>query len=274
MRSKSVEVLLWIVPLLFLVSCGEEPLLGGFLISDEQEAEIGAGVNDEVLNEYPLFVDPTVTAWVNDLGNRIANTPRSLDERDGVFYSFSVLDSDIVNAFAAPGGYLYLTRGLILEADSEAEVAAVMGHEVSHVAHRHAVAQIERAFAAGLLTELIFPGGGVASDVILFASNFVLSTSYSQAQETDADDLGVELAFYAGYNPWAMVDFFDKLAALSAGSGDFLPDWLSSHPQPEDRAERTAQNISRLPGDVTRDSSDLSWELTGNFAQVQSILQY
>lgn len=246
-------------------SCGTEGT--GFFISDSQEAEIGLGVHEEVILEYPIINDPVVQAWVDDIGSRLAAA--SIEERDGVNYQFFVVDADIVNAFAAPGGYIYFTKELVLTADNEAEVASVMGHEIAHVAHRHGIAKLERAMAAGLITSVLF-GDGIASDVINFATSFVLSTDYSQDQETQSDDSGIVFAYEAGYNPYGMVDFFNKLAEGSEGS--FLPAWMSSHPEPSDRADRAEDNIADLPGDVTRDSTDVAWELTGNFAEIQSRL--
>ena len=258
---------------LCLSSCGKSGLLGtegtGLLINDETEAEIGGEVHLEVLNEYPLYENQTVDDWVTELGGQLAAA--SATERDGVTYRFFVLDSEIVNAFAAPGGYIYLTRGLILEADTEAEIAGVLGHEIGHVAHRHGIAKIERALAIGALADLIL-GDGIANDVVLFATNFVLSTDYSQAQETDADDLGVLFTHGAAINPFGLVDFFLTLSGLSGES--LIPDWMSSHPQPEERAERAEQNIAALPGEVTRTSQELRWEPTGQFEQIQDLLQF
>lgn len=258
-------VCFFLIPLLFAATCGTEGT--SFFISDEQEAEIGLGVHDEVILEYPVTNDQLVQDWVIEVGSLIA--PVSTGVRDGVSYSFYVVDADIVNAFAAPGGFVYITTALILEADNEAEVASVVGHEIAHVAHRHGVAKLERAMAAGLITSLLF-GDGIASDVINFAASFVLSTDYSQDQETQADDSGVAFTYAAGYNPYGMVDFFNQLAEGAEGS--FLPDWLSSHPQPADRASRTEDNIDDLGEGISRDSSDLAWELTGDFAEVQSRL--
>ncbi len=258
---------------LLLSACGENGFFGvegtGLLIDDETEAEIGAEVHLQVLEEYPLYEDATVDAWVEGLGSTLATASEA--EREGVDYQFFVLDADIVNAFAAPGGYIYLTRALILEADAEAEVAGVLGHEIGHVAHRHGVAKIERAFAIGTLTDLVL-GDGVAGDVVIFATNFVLSTDYSQDQETDADEQGVVYTYESGINPFGIVDFFLKLAELSEGS--VVPSWMSSHPEPQDRADRAERQIDGLPGNVTRNSSDLDWEPTGQFSEIQSILAY
>jgi predicted Zn-dependent protease len=262
--ARAATVLTILLASAALLRCGVQGT--SFLIDDATEAEIGAEVHQQVLAEYPQVTDPTVQAWVDEVGSRIAQA--SFDERDGVTYQFFVLDADIINAFAAPGGYVYLTSGLILAADNEAEVASVLGHEVGHIAHRHGVAQIERAVALGTLSDVIL-GDGVAGDVVDFATNFVLGTQYSQAQETDADDIGVIFAYDADFNPFGMVDFFRKLAE-AGGSG--VPSWLSSHPEPEDRAARAEDNIADLPGDVTRESGDLLWEATGSFDQIQAIL--
>jgi predicted Zn-dependent protease len=257
----------WYLLAAVLVACGVEGT--SFLISDAQESDLGAEVHQEVLAEYPPFNDAQVSSWVENVGQRLATASQS--ERDGVNYQFFVLDTEIVNAFAVPGGYVYLTRGLINTADSEAEVASVLGHEVGHVAHRHSVAAIERAAAAGIIADLVF-GDGIGSDVINFATNFVLSTSYSRDQETDADDQGVVYTYQAGYNPYGMVDFFEKLDALAGPNP--MPDWLSSHPQPLDRARRAEQNILAIDPTLTRQTAEsrTAWEMSGTFGQVQQIL--
>ena len=265
MKNTTETIYALTIPLFFLAACGTEGT--AFFISDDQEAEIGLAVHDEVILEYPLTSDQFVQDWVVEIGSYLA--PVSTDVRDGVDYNFYVVDADIVNAFAAPGGFVYITTGLILAADNEAEVASVVGHEIAHVAHRHGVAKLERAMAAGLITSVLF-GDGIASDVINFATSFVLSTDYSRDQETQADDSGVVFTYEAGYNPFGMVDFFDKLAE-SAGES-FIPAWLSSHPEPQDRADRAEQNISDISDSIARDSTDLAWERTGDFSEVQSRL--
>jgi predicted Zn-dependent protease len=260
----------FLAPLLLMASldCGVEG--SGFLISDAQEAEIGAEVHQDVIAQYPLMTDPFVQSWVDQLGNLLA--VESEAERSDIQYRFFVLDTAEVNAFAAPGGYIYLTRGLILEAQTEAEMAGVMGHEIGHVAHRHGVAKLERAVGVGLVSGLLFGDDTVASDVIDFATAFVLNTDYSQDQETDADNQAVPYMFDAGYNPFGLVQFFETLEALSGPS--VLPDWLSSHPAPTARAENARANIAALNAGVTRNTSSLSYEITGNFDQVQAQLAY
>lgn len=249
-------------------ACGVEGT--SLLISDSQEAEIGAEVHQQVLAEYPLMNDTTAQNWVNDLGSRLETA--SLSERDGVNYQFFVLDTEIVNAFAAPGGYVYLTRGLINMADNEAQMAGVLAHEIGHIAHRHSVAQIERAFAIGLLGDLVFGDGSIASDVVDYASAFVLGTQYSQAQETDADTMGVQFTIGANISPFGLSEFFETLAELSGDS--MLPDWLSSHPQPLDRAAAVEALIDDLVPGLTKDDNGYAWDVTGNFSTVQSNLAY
>ena len=250
-----------------IVACGVEGT--SLLISSAQEAEIGAEVHQQVIAEYPLMNDTAAQSWVNELGGHLETA--SLDVRDDVDYQFFVLDTDIVNAFAAPGGYIYLTRGLINMADNEAQMAGVLAHEIGHVAHRHSVAQIERAFAIGLLGDLVF-GDGIASDVVDYAAGFVLGTQYSQAQEMDADTLAVNFTIGANISPFGLAEFFETLAELSGDS--VLPDWLSSHPQPLDRADAVEDLIDDLVPGLTKDDTGYAWDVTGDFSTVQSNLSY
>jgi len=114
-----IKLVTTLVAGLLFAACGTEGT--GLFISDSQEEEIGLGVHEEVILEYPIINDPVVQAWVDDIGTRLAVA--SVDERDGVNYQFFVVDADIVNAFAAPGGFIYFTKELVLAADNEAEVA-------------------------------------------------------------------------------------------------------------------------------------------------------
>jgi beta-barrel assembly-enhancing protease len=254
---------------LALVGCGVEGT--GLLISDAQEAQLGAQVHDQVLLEYAPITDPEVNAWVTELGTHIASA--SVGERSGVTYRFHVLetDRDFVNAFAAPGGYIYLTRGLILAASSEAEVAGVLGHEVGHVAHRHGVARLERAVAAGLVADLVFGQGTFGADAVNFVTGFVLTTDYSRDQERDADMLGVDFTYGARINPLGLVDFFNRLAV---GGGSSIFDWLSSHPNPADRARDTARRIERIHPGFNESTPGFSRDITGRFGNIRARLDY
>ncbi|MBN1944559.1 MAG: M48 family metalloprotease [Bradymonadales bacterium] len=255
----------YLLPVLLLAACGVEGT--SWLINTATEQELGLEVHNQVIAEYPVVEHTTVQGWIDELGARIQTV--SAVERDDLDYRFHVVQSDQINAFAVPGGWIYVTTGLIEAVDNEAELAAVVGHEVGHVAHRHGVARLERALAVGLVTSL-FLGDGFAAEAINFITSMVLNTTYSQDQEYDADDQGLVFAANAGYNPWGMIDLFYLFDSMSSSS--WLPDWLSSHPQPLARAERQIQRIETLWPGLTRDSADKVWEMSGEFGTIQEIL--
>jgi predicted Zn-dependent protease len=265
MRQRTTNLVALLVLVLF-GGCGVEG--SDWIINTATEQQIGAEVHQEVIAQYPLITDSTVQSWVNQLGSQLQTS--SMSVRDDLTYQFFVVDTDEVNAFAVPGGYVYLTRGLINEVSNEAELAAVLGHEVGHVAHRHGVARLEYALGIGLVGDL-FLGNGLSREVVDYVTNFVLNTSYSQDQETDADDLGLVFAHDAGYNPWAMIDLFQMFESLSDGT-DIMPDWLSSHPQPLARANREQGRLEEMWPGLTREEDSLKWDGTGNFETIRSIL--
>ena len=178
----------------------------------------------------------------------------SSDQPDAEF-TFTLLDSEVPNAFALPGGYVYITRGLLALAETEAEMAGVLGHEIGHVTARHTAQRQTQATGAGVLATLgtiaaAVLGGEVAGQLAQQATGVgaqAYLASYSRDQEFQADDLGVGYMTAAGYDPDAMATFLEKLAAESAldreiagGDGDPAESWFATHPRTLDRVQRTA----------------------------------
>jgi predicted Zn-dependent protease len=246
--------------LLFSAGCTQNPVTGQSeftgLMSPEQEKSIGASQHQEIIKQYGgVYIHPGIQAYVNEIGQKMAQH----SERKDVTYRFTVLDSPVVNAFALPGGYIYITRGILSLANSEAELAAVLGHEIGHVAARHQASR----YSQGVLTQLgatvlsTAIGLPAASQAIGLGSNLYLS-SYSRGQETQSDQLGVRYLVAAGYDPMAMSDFLramnieQTIEAKLDGKQERRASYLSSHPDigqrvGEARAEALKVSVSSEP---------------------------
>ena len=232
---------------LALSSCGDG--LGGFLISDAQEQEIGEEVDAQIESDYRVLPasDP-LTGFARDLVAPLADAStefRDPDEFGG--YKVEVIQDDaLVNAFAGPGGYVYVTTGLLMEAGSCAEVAGVLGHELAHVTERHSVQMIEQQFAFTTLASW-FLGDGLAEEAVGVIYDVLVTTKFSRDDETEADRVGLQITYRAGYNPYGMVDFFETLKEME-GAGGAVPEFLSTHPATEDRISNIRSQIEQRYG--------------------------
>ncbi len=216
------------------------------LIGEGQEIEMGREASRSVEASIGLYRDAELQAYVGEVGGRLAG----ISERPELPWSFEVVDDPVVNAFALPGGFLYLTRGIMAHFNSEAEMAAVLGHEIGHVTARHSVEQISRSqlFGLGLGVSSIFfePMRGILGDVV-GAGLGLLTLEYSRDDERQADALGVRYMWKQNWDPRASIQVHQTLARLrEEGEGGGLPTWLSTHPSPEDRIERLREQIDTL----------------------------
>jgi predicted Zn-dependent protease len=222
---------------LLLSSCAANPVSGKqdfMLISEQEEIDMGKKVDASVIKEYGLYDDPRLTAYVSDMGRRLGK----LSHRPQLEYSFKILDSPVVNAFAAPGGYLFFTRGILATLNSEAELAGVMGHEIGHVTARHSAQQLSKAQAAqiGLIIPQVL-GVPLLSGLAQVGMGLFFM-KYSRDNEREADSLSVEYATKAGYDASQMAGFFETLQRMNPQSDKSgLPAWFSTHPSPEDREQ-------------------------------------
>ena len=212
--------------------------------SIEKEIRIGKEYAMQLEQSMRMVQDPVVNEYVNRIGQ---NLVRNSDAK--VPFTIKVVDDDSVNAFALPGGFFYVNSGLILAADEEAELAGVMAHEIAHVAARHATRNATRAELANLLSiPLIFVGGGIGY-AARSAANIALPMTFlkfSRGFEAEADYLGLQYMYKAGYDPNAFVAFFEKLAAQEKKKPGTLAKAFSTHPQTPDRIQKSQQEISTI----------------------------
>lgn len=221
------------------------------LIPLNQDAAMGAEQHPKVVAQFGGAVkDARLTRWVEDLGRRLA----AAADQSGFEWHFTVLDSDVVNAFALPGGYVYVTRGLLALAKDEAEVAGVLAHEIAHVTARHSVARATRS----TITDLLAAGVGIAlgNDTVAQLLNLgsgAMLASYSREQELEADTLGVQTLARAGYDPFAQATFLETLrryeqyTSLRTGNNGGGFDLFATHPPTEERVNLAAQQARRYP---------------------------
>jgi beta-barrel assembly-enhancing protease len=210
----------------------------------EGEIRMGKQYAQEVEATSKLIRDPVITEYVNRIGQ---NLVRNSDAQ--VPFTIKVVDSDEVNAFALPGGFFYVNSGLILAADEESELAGVMAHEIAHVAARHATRQMTRAQWANIGTiPLIFVGGGIGYAVRSAAGLGLPLTflSFSRGFESEADYLGLQYMYKAGYDPNAFVQFFEKLQAREKKKPGTLAKAFATHPQTPDRISKSQEEIARI----------------------------
>ncbi len=228
-----------VLAVLTIVACAVNPVTGKkefMLYSESQEIELGKQTDAEVAATYGLYDDAALGAYVSRMGLALA----AKTQRPGLPYRFSVLDSPVVNAFAVPGGSVYVTRGILAMMSSEAELAAVLGHELGHVNARHSMSRMSQQQLAQIGLAV---GSVISKDFAKYAGLAgaglqVIFLKYSRDDENQADALGVDYARAGGYNPADMAVTFaalQRMGDLSGGSS--LPGFLSTHPLTADRID-------------------------------------
>jgi beta-barrel assembly-enhancing protease len=209
-----------------------------------QEHEMGLELSQEIEADAKMVSDPLVISYVDHLGQRLV---RHSDAR--TLFVIKVLDSDMINAFALPGGYFYVTTGLILAADNEAELAAAMAHEIAHVAARHATKNMTKVQILGFVLLALTAIGGPAGMIIHQAAGIAAPMSvlkFGRNNELEADLLGLEYQYAAGYDPLAFVNFFERIAARKEKERNFVARLFATHPMTRDRIRRAQIDIDTL----------------------------
>jgi len=211
------------------------------LLSEDDEIAMGREADGQVTEAYGLYDSDELQELVRGIGETLAAT----SERSQLPWSFKVVDDPIVNAFALPGGFIFITRGILASLNSEAELAGVLGHEIGHVTARHSANQLSRQ----QLQQIGLGVGAAVSDDIASAAGVlsaglqVLNLRYGRGDETQSDELGVRYMSRGGYDPNALIGVFQTLALSSGGEGR-LPEWRSTHPNPENRETRIRELVA------------------------------
>ena len=218
------------------------------IISDEEEVAIGKEVDADVRSKEKIFGDAQWQSYLNEVGQKIVN----VSDRQGIEYHFAVIESDQINAFATPGGYVYFYTGILKLMDNEAEMAAVLAHEISHVVARHSVQHLQKALGIQLLASVALgeKSAGTLGQITGVLAGLWLN-GYGRSYELQADEYGVYYMKEAGYNPDGARTMFHKLATLS---GDGQQGWFekltSSHPDTQERLSKINAQIAAMPRSV------------------------
>ncbi len=260
-RVLRAPMALLMVSALLLSGCSVNPATGQNQLNfygEASEIQMGREADADIVSSVGLYDDPLLQEYVSDLGMEIA----AKSERPNLPWSFKILDDPAVNAFALPGGFVYVTRGLMTHLGSEAELVAVLGHEAGHVTARHGVNQMSKQILATVGLGVVVLANPDLEDWA-FLGELGLSLvflKYSRDDERQADDLGLRYAVRTGYDPNQMPEVFRVLDAVSKVEGaGRLPSWLSTHPDSGVRAKRIEDEVASLDGDfsnakVERDS--------------------
>lgn len=228
------------------INGGSDKFFGWLGGSQEKEVALGRMLSIEVEQQAKLVEDPIVTEYVNRVGQNIV-----LHSDSKIPFTIKVIDSDEVNAFALPGGFFYVNKGLILAADNESELAGVMSHEIAHVAARHAMENQGKSSALnyGMLAGIIF-GGGIVSSILQNVGGIggaLAGLKFSRGAEEEADKLGVQYLYASGYDPTSMSTMFEKLASKNKKKPGSVKKLFSSHPQSIERRDSSLALVARFP---------------------------
>lgn len=245
-------ILLMITGLSSGCAVSKDDIRGFNIISLQEEKQLGDKFVVEVEKQRKVVTDPQVQGYLNRLGNRLLTGVR-VREFD---FTFKAVRDDSVNAFAVPGGHVYVHTGLIKAAQNETELASVMAHEINHVVARHGTQQLTQQYGYGLVIQLILgqnPNLLAQLASTLFGQGAFMA--YSRSMENQADYLGVETMYRAGYDPRGMISFFKKIDTINQRNPGALEQFFSSHPMTGERLRNVQIEISKLPPKTFREDS-------------------
>jgi predicted Zn-dependent protease len=218
----------------------------GGSVGVEEEAELGAALAAQARKEVRLIEDPAAVGALNEIGRGLVERADSTERR----YTFYLVDSPEVNAFAIPGGHVFVNRGLIERADQLSELAGVLGHEIAHVTERHGIEQLEKQEKAGLLVSVVYwvlgREPGALEQVAIQGGGAALFAKYGRDAEREADQRAVEMLAAAGYDPEGMATFFEDLLREQARQPTVVDQWFASHPSSEERVRNARAMIQAL----------------------------
>lgn len=215
----------------------------GGSVGMEEEAQMGAAYAAEINQQLPLVQDPAAVAELNRIGEALAARADSV----GRDYTFYLVDSPDVNAFAIPGGHIYVNRGLVERADELSELAGVLAHEIAHVAERHGIEQVEKQRSANLLLTLLYTllgrEPGLLEQVAIQGGGAAVFAKHGRDAEREADRRAVEILLDAGYHPAGMATFFEELLRHRQRSPVAVEQWFATHPLTEERIRNAREAI-------------------------------
>lgn len=242
-----------LLALLLSTGCAVNPVTGKrqfSLISEAQEIEMGRAADPDIVAAMGLYPDESLQAYIQDLGSQLA----AVSERPNLPWTFRMLDDPLINAFALPGGFIYMTRGIMVYLESEAELVGILGHEIGHVTAKHSVSRISNAQLAqlGMGVSMVLVPELQAFEGLASASMGLLFLKFGRDDERQSDALGVRYMSSLGYDPAELSGVMAMLGSMtSEEAGPRGPEWLSTHPNPENREEAILEMAARTQ--VARD---------------------
>src|SRR5690606_1733486 len=243
---RNIPLISFSIAFLFFSACARNPVTGKkqlVLMSEKQEIAMGQEADPQIVAAYGLYEDKALQGFIDQKGQEMAK----ISHRNQLDYTFRILDSPVINAFALPGGYVYFTRGIMAHFNNEAEFAGVLGHEIGHVTARHSAKQYSNATLAqfGLLAgSIISPEFAQVADLAGTGVQ-LLFLKFGRDAESQSDKLGVEYSTKIGYDAREMAGFFTTLDRLGEQSGAAdIPTFLSTHPDPANREQKVAREAA------------------------------
>jgi len=248
MKNNLISVIFPVLAAIMMFSsCAINPVTGKrqlMLMSEEQEIRLGSEYDPQVMATFGEYNNEPLLSWIEIKGNEMG----LISHRPTLEYHFRILDSPVINAFAVPGGYIYLTRGILAQFNNEAEMLGVLGHEMGHITARHSVSQQSKQQVG----QLLLIGGMIVSEEIQKYGEYamqgmqLLFLSFSRENEREADRLGVEYTSKIGYDAKKMADFYQVLVNMNLDADHAgIPTFLSTHPDPGDRYNSVKKDASK-----------------------------
>ncbi len=239
MKKILFKLPLFVMVALITFSCSRNPVTGKrqvLFMSEKKEIALGKSADPQIIGSMGLYEDEKLQKFINEKGKQMA----AISHRPNLPYEFKIVDSPVVNAFAVPGGFVYFTRGIMAHFNNEAEFAGVLGHEIGHVTAKHGA----RQQTSQILSQVGFMAGVVLSPEFRSMAEQasqgmqLLMLKNSRSHESESDKLGVEYSSKIGYDATKMAAFFGTLKSLSAKSGQSIPTFMSTHPDPGQREQK------------------------------------
>ncbi|HYW06971.1 MAG TPA: M48 family metallopeptidase [Longimicrobium sp.] len=229
--------------------CGAAATSGCASVGTQQEVQLGADYSRQIEQQLPMVRDQASLQYLNNLGRQLA---AAADPR-GIPYTFRIVNSDAINAFAVPGGFIYINRGTIERSANLSELVGVLSHEIAHVAERHSLEQMERAQGANTLVSILYGGvlrrnPGAVEQVAVQGVGSAVFAGYTRDAEREADRGAVTVMVRTGYNPNGLATFFQTLMTENQRNPGRVAQWFATHPTTQERIANTRTTIAGTPG--------------------------